>query len=203
MTNLLPHNASALELALASLGNRTEPLPQPIGDAMSPDRVPDVFLPWLAWALSVDSWDPAWSPERKRAVIAASVEVHRRKGTVRSLREALEAMGYGDARIIVDRDMPRLGFDLVLGGDWQFGDAWVLGPSDPHWADYWVELLDAVPARDAAAIAGRLASLAPARCRLREVRLVGVTYVLGDGLWVLGQDVTLGGVYSFGGNENG
>lgn len=201
MTEILPHNATALERALVGLGERAGGLAESISHAWSPLTIPEAFLPWLAWSLSVDSWDPAWSPERKREVIAASIDVHRHKGTVAAVRDALRSMGYGDAVLIEDRDLPRLGDQLELGGDWQFGDAWVLGPSDPGWADYWVEIRQPISSRDAAELGARLAEVAPTRCRLREVRLSGVQFVLGDGLWVLGEDVTLGGVYSFGGDN--
>lgn len=164
-----------------------------VGDVWSPERAPAAVLPWLAWALSVDDWDEAWSEERKRAVIAASVEVHRHKGTVGSMKQALQSMGYGDARIIEAGELPR------YGKLWPYGKSWTYGPSDPSWADYWVEVPEGISVRDAGRIAERLRSIAPARCRLRAVTLAGVFFVYGDGLWTYGKDVTYGGVYQFGG----
>lgn len=52
-------------------------------------RCPAPLLPWLAWALSVDSWDDAWAEPIKRQAIADSPEYHRRKGTVRAVKSAL------------------------------------------------------------------------------------------------------------------
>ena len=52
------------------------------------------ILPWLAWTLSVDPWSSDWTEQQKRDAIAASIEVHRRKGTIGALRRALSALGY-------------------------------------------------------------------------------------------------------------
>lgn len=58
-----------------------------------PDTSPLSHLPFLAWAESVDEWDPAWSEGRKRTVIKASRSVHERKGTIGALQLAMDAMG--------------------------------------------------------------------------------------------------------------
>jgi len=42
---------------------------------------PAELLPWLAWGLSVDTWDAGWTEADKRAAVAGSIELHRRKGT--------------------------------------------------------------------------------------------------------------------------
>ena len=47
------------------------------------------FSPWLAWALSVDTWDSNWSTEVKRAFIAESLAVHRQKCTLAAIRRVL------------------------------------------------------------------------------------------------------------------
>lgn len=66
-----------------------------IVDVWNPDKCPKQFLPWLAWSVSVDEWDAAWSVERKRDIIRSSVAIHRLKGTKGAVRRALEAMGFG------------------------------------------------------------------------------------------------------------
>lgn len=167
-----------------------------VGDIWSAERAPEAFLPWLAWSLSVDDWDDAWPPDRKRAVIASAVEVHRHKGTLQSIRAALSAMGYGNAAIIEDKDLPVIGdAGMLIGGDWGIGGDWVIGPSDPSWADYWIELQTAVRGRDVARLAQRLRSIAPARCRLRTITLAGAFYTIGDGLWLIGDDIAIGNIY--------
>lgn len=93
---LLPPNASPLERALESVAaDRIEAIEtERVRTLWTPANCPTPLLPWLAWALSVDEWDADWSEATQRAVIAASVEVHRRKGTLGAVRRALAATGY-------------------------------------------------------------------------------------------------------------
>lgn len=198
MTSLLPPNATKAERAIEAALSRIGDIQTPARLMWSPDLIPAEFLPWLAWALSVDDWDANWSEARKREVIRASIPLHRIKGTRGSIELALESMGYGDARIVEDRDLPRIGDPgLMIGGEGAIGGDWVIGPSDPHWADYWVEVVVPIDRAEADRIAERLARVAPARCRLRSVTLTGVYYTIGDGLWSIGDDITLGGVYDY------
>lgn len=215
MTIIPPHSTlveHALEDALRSRAN--------VGDLPNlwhPENCPARFLPWLAWALSVDDWDDAWPEATKRAVIAASIDVHRKKGTPSSVLTSLRAMGYGNARIVEAKDLPRLGGAtgdpgaMPLGVGWRLGDpgavlgkmvtgvgssqplgmGWTLGWPGVHWADYWVHVEKLIPKSEADRIAARLANVAPARCRLREVR-VNARTELGSGVWRLGFDAQLG-----------
>lgn len=92
MTDLLPPNATALERAVAATAARISEVPVPVDRLWNPATCPAALLPWLAWALSVDAWDAAWPEETKRQVIAASFEVHRRKGTIGALKRAIAAL---------------------------------------------------------------------------------------------------------------
>lgn len=99
--SILPPNSTPMERALeATFAARLDALPLPVGQMMNPATCPAAFLPWLAWALSVDEWSPDWTEETQRAAIAASIGVHRRKGTVAALRAAIAAAGYGDVEVI-------------------------------------------------------------------------------------------------------
>lgn len=69
------------------------------------DRCPAPLLPWLAWERSVDYWDDQWSEATKRAVTAASVEIHRKKGTIQSVQQALAVAGLGGV-VDIPRDRP-------------------------------------------------------------------------------------------------
>jgi hypothetical protein len=53
-------------------------------------------LPYLAWALSVDIWDPDWPDAKKRAVTANALRDHRLKGTLGGIETYL---GYRDTII--------------------------------------------------------------------------------------------------------
>lgn len=63
-------------------------------------------LPLLAWAWSVDIWDPSWNATRKRLVVAEARAYHTAKTTVAGFRMAL---GYVDAEL-VRAHLPRQGF---------------------------------------------------------------------------------------------
>lgn len=113
--SLLPPNATELERSLeANFAARAEALPvESPKDAWIPGRCPEALLPWLAWAMSVDRWDPDWPPAIKRAVIASSWADHRRKGTVGAVKRALADVGAvydlaenpGGARFTVEIDV--------------------------------------------------------------------------------------------------
>jgi phage tail P2-like protein len=51
------------------------------------------LLPWLAWTLSVETWNSNWPEKTKRAVISGAVESARKKGTKQSVEDALAALG--------------------------------------------------------------------------------------------------------------
>lgn len=93
-TTLLPPSASALERAAVQACAAAIALQVPIRDLWNPSTCPAALLPYLAWAFSVDRWDPAWSTATKRAVIAAAWGVHKRKGTIGAIRRVVEPLGY-------------------------------------------------------------------------------------------------------------
>lgn len=93
-TGLVPANHTHFERALAAV---LEPL-----DAIDPARMetlwnawacPTAFLPFLAYALSVDIWDDAWDENLKRQAIADSPAYHRLKGTRRAVEMAVGTLG--------------------------------------------------------------------------------------------------------------
>lgn len=97
--SLLPPNASDLEIAIDGATARVGAVPLKIGDLWNPERCPAAVLPWLAWALSVDYWRSDWPEDVKRRVIAEAIPIHFKKGSVSSIRRALQASGYADAQI--------------------------------------------------------------------------------------------------------
>ena len=92
MPDLLPPNATTQERAISLSVDRLPAVP--LKTLWTPATCPEAQLPWLAWALSVDEWSAVWPVETKRQVIAASIEQHRKKGTVGALRRALQRLGY-------------------------------------------------------------------------------------------------------------
>lgn len=186
--SLLPSNATPMERALAQVIGRISDVPVPVADLWSPADCPAPLLPWLAWALSVDEWSPEWSEAQRREAIAASVEIHRHKGSMWAVRRALDVMGYGDCDITEGRAS-------MVGGAWTVGDSAVLVGGAGHWAEYWVTVRAPVTPAAVAAIARRLASIVPARCRLTRIDVDAVTVVVG-GPWAVGDAaVTVGATY--------
>ncbi|KAF0676735.1 phage tail protein I [Profundibacterium mesophilum] len=91
--SILPPNAAPAELALEAGIRAGKPQLGAVATLMDPARCPPELLSWLAWAMSVDVWDPGWDTQTKRAVIARSIFVHRRKGTRAAVEEALTSAG--------------------------------------------------------------------------------------------------------------
>lgn len=69
------------------------------------DQCPAPLLPWLAWERSVDYWDDNWSEVTKRAVTEASIAVHRKKGTINAVHQALTVAGL-EATVDISRMRP-------------------------------------------------------------------------------------------------
>ncbi|WP_165771281.1 phage tail protein I [Pseudomonas abyssi] len=92
--SLLPPNSTLQERSLEEVSARLDHLPLIIRDLWSADTCPDDLLPWLAKAVSVDVWSPAWTPDQKRGAIRNSLAVHRKKGTIGAVRDALRALGF-------------------------------------------------------------------------------------------------------------
>ena len=97
--SLLPPNASKLLRDLESVFGDSFDLPTLNRYVVNPDLAPVHILPWLAWALSVDDWSDNWSEQIRRNVIKASVEVHRKKGTIGALKKALQAFNYENVKV--------------------------------------------------------------------------------------------------------
>ena len=92
-SSLLPLNALPSERAIEATVERSSQLPVAIDSLWNPASCPENLLPWLAWALSVDTWNSGWPETLKRQVIAESVAIHRKKGTVDSVRRAMAVLG--------------------------------------------------------------------------------------------------------------
>lgn len=160
METLLPPNSTAAERALATVAARISDVPVPVGDLWSPERCPPALLPWLAWALSVDEWDPLWTDERKRASIAAAVMIHRHKGTLWSMKRALAVAGLGDAEITEQYSAWNYDGSFLADGSRNH-------VSSDHWAEYRVTLMRPMSIRQAEYARAILQASAPARCHLK------------------------------------
>ena len=84
----MPVTSTDLVKALDILEERLLSLPVEM-ITKDPWAVDVALLDHLAWENSVDVWDTEWPEDIKRNVIAASIEVHRFKGTPYAVKEAL------------------------------------------------------------------------------------------------------------------
>lgn len=97
--HLLPPNATPAERALALAVARLSAVPVGLEALWRPAACPAALLPWLAWALSVDHWDSAWSEAIQRARVVQAIGQHRIKGTPAAIERALVAAGALSARV--------------------------------------------------------------------------------------------------------
>lgn len=93
MRSLLPPNATELERALEQVGFSLLDLPVPMATLWNPDTISADLLPWLAWSLSVDAWKPYWPEVVKRNRVKSAIDIARRKGTAKSVRDVVESFG--------------------------------------------------------------------------------------------------------------
>ena len=108
--NLLPPSASQLENDLliffeqwlSRVGKPDVPIENgllidgeiPVRLLWNPGLCPEVMLPYLASALSVDDAVFEFTTRQIRNAIPKSVSLHKKKGTVESIYEIVEALGY-------------------------------------------------------------------------------------------------------------
>ncbi|EPU1376484.1 phage tail protein I [Klebsiella pneumoniae] len=94
MNSLLPPGSSALERRLAQACSGISDLNVPLRDLWNPWKCPVKFLPYLAWAFSVDRWEETWPETDKRQAVSDAFWIHQRKGTVAAVRRVIETLGY-------------------------------------------------------------------------------------------------------------
>ncbi|MEO0681028.1 MAG: phage tail protein I [Pseudomonadota bacterium] len=217
MADLLPPNATAMERGFdGAAAARVTGLAVEIPLTWRPDDCPAAWLDVLASELSVDRYDPAWPEARRRAVIKASVAVHRAKGTRAAIRLALEATDWTVVDIVEGVDELRYDgsrrYDgsavhgaprdpqerpvLTYDGRHRYDGSAIYG-APPLWATYRVILAEALDRDAVEEIGAILASVAPARCELVDVlrRVPAFTYdgsTLYDGSAVYGGDRSYG-----------
>ncbi|AZE47000.1 Phage tail fiber [Pseudomonas chlororaphis] len=92
MKSLLPLNSTLLERGVEAATEEVTEIP--LRTLYNADTCPVHLLPYLAWAWSVDRWDPSWAESVKRAAIKASYYIHAHKGTIGALRRVVEPLGY-------------------------------------------------------------------------------------------------------------
>lgn len=97
MNSLLPPSATPLMLALegADAAGLDAIETDVVATLATPDVCPAKVLPFLGWGYSVDAWSTEWTDAEKRAVVAAALGIHARKGTRGGLDDAVAPFGAG------------------------------------------------------------------------------------------------------------
>lgn len=90
---LLPMGSTLTEKRVASVLRQAVQNQISIADLLNPDRCPEPFLPYLAWAFSVDKWDEHWSDTAKRTAIKHAFYIHKHKGTIAALKRVVLPIG--------------------------------------------------------------------------------------------------------------
>ncbi len=92
--SVLPEQRTTLEVAFEAIGfERYEAIVASFGNLLDPATCPAALLPWLAWSLGMDIWDPNWTEEQMRDAILRHGSVMRRRGTKQSLKDAIAPWG--------------------------------------------------------------------------------------------------------------
>lgn len=91
--SLLPPNAAQLERGLEQATARAGNVTVDFTPLWNPQTCPIELLPYLAFALSIDSWDPAWPEATKRALVSTAIDIQRHKGTAKSIRDIIRTFG--------------------------------------------------------------------------------------------------------------
>ncbi|HBY4297369.1 TPA: phage tail protein I [Klebsiella pneumoniae] len=92
--SLMATGSSVLEQRAAEACAVISDLSVPLRDLWNPWRCPVKFLPYLAWAFSVDRWEETWTETAKRQAVSEAFWIHQRKGTVAAVRRVIETLGY-------------------------------------------------------------------------------------------------------------
>ncbi|AWE03442.1 phage tail protein I [Klebsiella pneumoniae] len=92
--SLMATGSSVLEQRAAEACAVISDLSVPLRDLWNPWKCPVKFLPYLAWAFSVDRWEETWSETEKRQAVSDAFWIHQRKGTVAAVRRVIETLGY-------------------------------------------------------------------------------------------------------------
>lgn len=185
IVTILPPNSTATELAIEGTSARIDSVPVPNALLWNVELCPAAFLPWLANALSVDDWDADWTEEIKREVIRQSISVHRRKGTIGSLRTALLAADLGAVQVI-----ERFGWHDYDGR--YLYDGTIGHEARDSWAEYRIKVANPLSAAQAAKVQAILKSTTPARCHLAAVDYFSVAFtysgaIVHDGTYKYGE----------------
>lgn len=124
----------------------------PVRYLWNPDLCPANALPHLATALSVDANLADFTVDQQRALIRDSFIIHQAKGTVRSVKQIIESLGWEISSFVEGKRDP--------------SDNAVILRSNGGWAHFSIEINNTIPIAQAQAAAELVQATAPASRRL-------------------------------------
>ena len=156
---VLPSGSTALERAIVYAYDG-QPTPTVIENLSDVDVADARLLNHLAYGANVDAWSSNWNESLKRAALRNAHAIQARKGTVWAVREALKALGQGDAQII----------ERVAARYYDSGDQWdarlIWDDEAPDWATFAIRLRQPVTDAQGRLIIDAVSAVKPARCHL-------------------------------------
>ncbi|MCX2896794.1 phage tail protein I [Pseudomonas mandelii] len=180
-SRLLPLNSTLLERAVAD-AFAVDQLPLDLRTLWNVDECSELFLPHLAWSLSVDFWELATTDQQRRDLIRGALAWHRKRGTPWAIKQALTAIGYPGCELMEHRQLQHEWLDA--GGELLDGSNKLDGLSNlsalagsfrfatNHWAEYALRLniAEGISTSDMLKkIAVVCEAYAPARSRLAAI----------------------------------
>ena len=126
----------------------------PVRHLWNPETCSADLLLFLATAMSVDVDISVFSVDQQRALIRDSFEVHRRKGTVGSIKRIIDTLGW------------TLATDGFVEGQRDTTDPTEIIRENGGWAQFTIEILDTIPVVQARAAAGFVQQIAPVSRKL-------------------------------------
>lgn len=168
LRKLLPSNRTNLEAALA---DAMELLADPnvIKTVSEVDNIPSAWIPWLAWGLSIsddEGWQFAESDEQKRELMRRTLDIHRHKGTIWSIREVFRILGIGEIDILENVGL------LRYDGENSYNGVYIHGGGEGTWATYRVILRQAITNEQAVIVRRMLEGIAPMRSELYTLEYI-------------------------------
>lgn len=98
--SLLPPNAPALARAAEGvLRQHLSAIGQPHRALWNPATCPLPLLPWLAWAVGAEDWDRSWNEAQQRSMVAAAIQINKKKGTTWAIKTALHRSGLDNVHL--------------------------------------------------------------------------------------------------------
>lgn len=170
----MPRNTSLIERAVEETFQFDKTINADVDLIHRPFETPTNFLPFIAWQRSIsdeEGWNLAESEDAKRKLIDGSFTIHATKGTVQSIHEIFDRLGFGSIQIL--ENIGRLRRD----GNYQYNSEMLHGGDfSSTWATYNIKLLFPVTNDQAYHIRRLLDGIAPARSELVNLDFRAVAY---------------------------